>query len=153
MDLVELIFWGVLFVVLVVVETTSVQLIAIWFAIGSAASFVSSLLHASFPVQLIVFIVTSTLLLLVTRPFLKKVMHKSTVPTNADAIIGKSGIVTQSIENVKNQGRAKIDGLTWSVRSIDDGPIPEGEIVHVVKIEGVTAFVTAKHTSEQHSDL
>jgi membrane protein implicated in regulation of membrane protease activity len=144
----ELMLWGILFVVLIVVETITVQLIAIWFAVGSAGAFVATLLHASFPVQLVVFVVVSALLLIVTRPILKKITNRPAEHTNADAIIGKDGIVIESIENVQNKGRAKIDGLTWNARSIDEKPISEGEVVQVVKIEGVTAMVTAKQQSD-----
>ena len=42
----ELIFWGALFIVLVIAESISLQLVSIWFAVGSAAAFIASLFHA-----------------------------------------------------------------------------------------------------------
>ena len=42
---------------------------------------------------------------------------------------------------MKGTGEAKLDGLTWTVRSDDDSIIAEGETVEVKKIEGVKLIV------------
>lgn len=139
----ELIFWGALFIVLVIAESLTVQLVSIWFAVGSAVSFITAMLGGSLLLQIIVFTVVSVLLLVFTRPFLKKVMAKPQ-PTNADSVIGKSGIVIHEIENLQEQGRIKVDGLTWNARSVDGTPLEIGAAVSIVRIEGVTAFVEAE---------
>lgn len=134
----ELIFWGILFIATVVIESMTVQLISIWFSVGSAAAFIAAVFHAPLSVQLILFLVLSVLLLICTRPLVRKI---STKPTNADALIGKAGIVTETIDNLQNRGRAKIDGLSWNARSTDSSLIEEGAAVKVVRLEGVTAYV------------
>ena len=130
----ELIFWGILFIATVVIESMTVQLISIWFSVGSAAAFIAAVFHAPLSVQLILFLVLSVLLLICTRPLVRKI---STKPQ----LIGKAGIVTETIDNLQNRGRAKIDGLSWNARSTDSSLIEEGAAVKVVRLEGVTAYV------------
>ena len=57
------IFWGVLFVAFVIAETATVQLICIWLAAGSLASFLVSFFVPNILVQTVIFVVVSTLLL------------------------------------------------------------------------------------------
>ena len=136
----ELIFWGALFVVLVIAESVSLQLISIWFAAGSAAAFLAAIFHAPILVQILLFVAVSVVLLVFTRPLIRKTRVKPT-PTNADAVIGRGGIVTEAVDNLSAKGRAKIDGVSWTARSAAGEPIPAGTVIRVVRIEGVTAFV------------
>ena len=136
----ELIFWGALFVVLIIVESISLQLISIWFAAGSAAAFIAAIFHAPILVQIVLFVAVSVLLLVFTRPLIRKTRVQPT-PTNADAAVGREGIVTETIDNLSAKGRAQIDGVSWNARSTSSEPIAEGTVIRVVRIEGVTAFV------------
>ena len=38
--------------------------------------------------------------------------------------------------NFDNMGTAKINGVIWSIVSIDDNPLKEGTIVEIVKVSG-----------------
>lgn len=137
----EMIFWGVLFVVLIIAESFTLHLVSIWFAVGSAAAFIASIFHAPLIVQVILFIAISILLLIFTRPIVQKAKatHK---PTNADAIIGKNGVVIETIDNLHNLGRIQIEGLSWNSRSTENILIEKGTIVRIEHIEGVTVFVS-----------
>ena len=53
-------------------EALTVQLVSVWFVIGAVAALVSSLAGAELYVQIIVFIAVSVLMLLITRPLVKK---------------------------------------------------------------------------------
>lgn len=68
-------FWLILAIVLGVVEAASVQLMAIWFAVGAVVSIIPAVMGASLPVQFIVFLAVSTILLIATRPFAKKFLN------------------------------------------------------------------------------
>ena len=63
---------------------------------------------------------------------------------NSDAKIGKIGIVTEDIDNIKAIGAVKLDGLEWSAKSADDGVISKDQQVKVVAIEGVKLIVELK---------
>ena len=67
-----LIFWGVIFVVSLIAEIASMQLISIWFTVGSVGAFIAAMNGVGFPGQLGIFVLISVLLLLITRPLLAK---------------------------------------------------------------------------------
>ena len=106
---------------------------------GSLFAFGLSFITDSVMAQMVVFIVVSGTALAFTRPLVKKHIHKSTVPTNADMIIGKTALVTQPITADK-KGRVTVDGQSWLAQS--DVPLAVGEHVIVEKIAGVTLYVS-----------
>ena len=140
--------WAVLTVVFVVVEAVTVQLLTIWFAVGSVAALVATLLGATTVWQCIIFVTVSLLVLIATRPYVKKVIESRAEPTNADRCIGKEAIVSEKIDNRAGQGQVKIGGVTWTARSEDESVIEADEIVKVKKIEGVKVIVSKIKTEQ-----
>lgn len=134
--------WAALTVVFIVVEAVTVQLLTIWFAVGSVAALVATLLGATTVWQCIIFIFVSLLVLALTRPYVKKMIESRTEPTNADRCIGKEAVVCETINNRAGQGQVKIAGVTWTARSNDDSVIEADEIVKVEKIDGVKVIVS-----------
>lgn len=136
------IFWIVLFVILVVAEFATVQFVTIWFAAGAlVAVFLSGF---PFWIQLIAFVAVSLVLLILTRPLVKKLTKKPYVPTNADLDIGASAKVIETIDNESLKGRVSLKGVDWSARSTDGAVIQEGQTVIVDRIEGSKLFVSVK---------
>ena len=133
--------WLIFAVILGVVEACTVQLVAIWFAIGALVAIVPALMGATLWVQFFVFIGVAFLTLVATRPFVKKVIHVNHVHTNADSVIGKIGIVQQEINNDLGQGRVSVSGLDWAARSEEGEIFPVGEKVLIKAIHGVTLTV------------
>lgn len=131
-------FIGILFAV---AEGVSVQLVAVWFALGSAGAAISAMLGASFLVQFIVFIVLSVVSLASTRPLLKSKLMVHKVKTNADRVIGAVGVVIETIDNDLAKGRVSVGGLDWSARSFNGTVIEQGNKVKVNTIEGVKVIV------------
>ena len=129
---------GIIFGVL---EAVTVQLVSVWFVIGSCAALVSSLLGAKLYVQIIVFIVTSVLMLLITRPIVKKKLTVKVEPTNADRCIGLIATVIEDINNIDGTGLVKVDGKIWTARSLDSSIIEKGTKVIIEKIDGVKLIV------------
>lgn len=130
--------WFISFIILLVIELVTVNLVTIWFAIGALASMILSFFVDSFVIQIIVFIVVSVIALLVTKPIVKKFKGFSVTPTNSDMVIGKTGVVTKKIEANK-YGEVKIFGNSWTATS--DEEIEEKEKVKVLSIEGVKLIV------------
>lgn len=133
--------WIGALIAFIVIEALTVQLLTIWFALGSLAALIATLCSASIPVQIAVFAAVSLVALVVTRPFVKKFTGLKYSPTNADRFINETGIVTQEIDNIRETGCVKIKGSVWTARSADNGIIKEGETVTVKKIEGVKLIV------------
>lgn len=136
--------WIAIAIAMFVIEASTVGLVAIWFGVGSLASAIASIFGMSFKAQIVIFIVVSIVLLLLTRPFVKKIVKPKNSPTNADTLVGKVGVVIVKIDNISGVGRINIQGLDWAAKSNTEEPIPVGEKVIVNRIEGVTLIVTAK---------
>lgn len=137
----DLIIWGIVFAVMVVAELATFQLVSIWFAAGAAAAFAVALLDVDLWIQLIVFVAVSLILLIATRPLLKKFKADKTVPTNTELDVGRTAVVIEDIDNSHDTGRAKIDGIDWKAISVDDTIIKKGSIVKIIQIKGSKLFV------------
>ena len=70
-------------------------------------------------------------------------------PTNADRVIGQTGVVTVAISDREQSGQVRVMGQIWSART--DGAertdetadtIPVDTEVRVLRIEGVKLIVT-----------
>ncbi len=127
-------FWLVLFVVLSLFELATVNLVSIWFAIGAIITTFVSLVSDNIMIHLAVFAISSILLLLLTKPFVKKIKKRDVVPTNLDRVIGKVGVVTEVIEK-DGIGEVKVLGKKWSAYS--DKEIKENCKVKILSIDGV----------------
>ncbi|HIZ55515.1 MAG TPA: NfeD family protein [Firmicutes bacterium] len=139
-----MIIWVVAFIIFCIVEVSTVQLVSIWFAVGSLGAFLAALFQLPFWAQLLIFVLISGVLVLITRPLAKKLLSSKRIATNADRIIGLEGVVTESIHNGRAQGRVRVDGMSWSARSIDGVDISEGAEVIIRSIEGVKVIVEPK---------
>ena len=127
-------FWLVLFVVLALFELATVNLVSIWFSLGALITTFVSLATDNVMVHLAVFTLSSILLLLLTKPFVKKLKKRDVIPTNLDRVIGKVGVVTETIEK-DDIGEVKVLGKKWSAYS--DKEIKENSKVKVLSINGV----------------
>lgn len=135
------IIWIVAIIVFGIAEAATAGLVSIWFVAGSAAALIACELGAALWVQFVLFLVVSIVALIATRPIARKMLDKTVIPTNADRVLRRSAKVTETIDNENAAGAVYIDGKTWSARSEDGSVIPVGEMVTVVKMEGVKLFV------------
>lgn len=138
------IVWLILVVVFGLAEASTVGLTSIWFAAGSVAALLVSLVCRNLWVQAGVFVGVSLVTLLLVRPVAAKHFRpKDHTPTNADSLIGREGVVTEAIDNLAGSGQVKIAGQIWTARSDSGEVIPAGSTVTAVRIEGVRLFVQA----------
>ena len=141
MDYAMLIVWGTVMVVTIVAEIATTQMISIWFSCASLVSLVLACFNAPRWAQFCVFVAMTALLLILTRPIVKK-LKKQYVRTNADMNIGKTAIVTETIHNELSQGRATIGGVSWKAVSADGNVIEKDETVTIQVIEGAKLIVS-----------
>lgn len=137
------IIWLFLMVLFIMMEASTVAVISLWFAVGALAAMIASLLGGALWLQLVVFFAVSCLLLCALRPVLKRFFTPKLTKTNADAIVGTTGLVIGQINNVLAHGQVKLGAMQWSARSTTGAVIEEGTLVRVDRIEGVKVFVTA----------
>ena len=94
--------------------------------------------------QLLAFAVTTGVLMLLTRPVLKKRLESPDVLTNVNRMIGKGGIVTIAIDNDMNTGQIRVGTEYWTARlpeGSEAASVPVDAKVRVLSVEGVTARV------------
>lgn len=135
------VLWSVLLILFIIAEAITVQLVSIWFAIGSLVALIANFCGANTLVQAALFVGVSFAALLLTRPLVKKFSTPKIQRTNIDRIIGERAIVTEEIDNLRAIGIVKADGNSWSARSADGSIIPAGSVVEVQKIDGVKLIV------------
>lgn len=141
-QIIQGVIWLVVAVALCFLESVTVQLICIWFAGGAFVAMGAAFFGAPLNVQLVLFLVTSVLVLVFGRPFLKKRLTPKKTATNADALIGESGLVLEQINNRHAQGRVQAGGLSWLARAAeDDMEIPAETNVRILAIDGVKLIV------------
>ena len=132
------ILWIVIAAIFAVIEAMTTGLTSIWFAGGAIAAGVVAMVTDNLWIQFGVFVAVSILLLIVTRPFVKKHINGKVEKTNVDAIIGMKGIVVSAIEPHEN-GAVRADGKVWTAQS--DYEINAGKEVEIIGIKGVTIKV------------
>lgn len=135
-------FWLILAGILLLIEIFNSGFLIFWFSLGAIVAMLTSLVIDNLIVQTVVFLVVSTLLLFVTKPFVNKILPKeSFIKTNSNSIEGKIGKVIIDIDPIEGKGQVKIGGEVWSAKSADNTYISKDTEVSVEKIEGVKAIV------------
>lgn len=105
-------FWLSFVFVFIFLEAITVQLVSIWFAGGAVCAIIAALLGANETVQVVVFVLSSAVLLALTRPFVRKMTKGRKVATNADSLIGKTAVVTKKTDDMGLSGEAKVAGAS-----------------------------------------
>ena len=145
-------YWLMAAAILIVLEILTMGLTTIWFAGGALLAAVAAMLSCPVAVQIIVFAVTSLVLLLITRPLATHFLNNKTVKTNAESLIGQSCLVTKDIDNLRASGEVTVRGQTWSARSeSEEILIPAQTVVEIVKISGVKLIVRERSGPEEES--
>lgn len=143
------VLWLALLIVFAVLEASTVSLVSIWFMGGALTALIAALCGAEIWLQIILFFVVSIALLLCLRPLSKKLLKKRKVATNADSNIGKTAVVTETIDNLRGTGAVKISGVEWSARSVDDSVLEKDAVVRILRIEGVKVCVERAEKKEE----
>lgn len=143
------VLWLVLLIVFAVLEASTVSLVSLWFMGGALTALIAALCGAEIWLQVVLFFVVSIALLLCLRPLSKKLLKKRKVATNADSNIGKTAVVTETIDNLRGTGAVKISGVEWSARSVDDSVLEKDAVVRILRIEGVKVCVERAEKEEE----
>lgn len=111
------------------IGSISAALVASWFGL---------------PYQLCTFIVITSIAFSLLRSYIKK--QKTHHTTNAAALIGKQGIVTEQI-TATTPGRVRINSEEWRAQGLHDTFLEPGSRITVVRIERTTLIVSPLHNS------
>ena len=137
--------WTLLGVLLLVAEMFTPGFWLACLAIGAfAAGLVGLLPGVGATVEVIVGSVTSLASMVGLRPMLMRrfrIGSATELRTNVEALLGKTGVVTERIEGGARQGRLVVEGENWRGASVDKGILEPGTRVMVVQVDGTTLLV------------
>lgn len=136
--------WLIAAIVLVIIELLTAGFGVICFAVGALFSALAAFLGMDSLVwQLLIFAVASVLCFIFLRPVVLRFLDKKSkdVKTNADALIGKTAIVSETIDSSVNQGRVAVDGDDWKAVSADGSVINKGEKVEIISRDSIILTV------------
>lgn len=134
--------WLILAGIFVIGEVITSGFLIFWLALGSLIAMVVSFVTDNIIIQTTVFLISSVILILATKPLIKKFANTETVKTNVQSIIGKKGLVTKDISSINSTGQVKIDGELWSAIGMNDMDISKGTEVKIEEIKGVKVIVS-----------
>lgn len=138
----DTILWLILLVVLALIEIATLGLTTIWFAVGALVATIVAALGGPLWLQIALFLIASILVLIFLRPIAVKFFNKDREKTNVESLIGMHAVVVSEIDNQNEQGQAKLNGLDWMARSVDEKiTIPVGAVVTVLEVRGVKLIV------------
>ncbi len=134
-------FWVIVAAVALVVEIISLGLSSIWFTGGAIVAAIIGYMNGPIWLQIVAFIVVSTVLLLVMRPLAKKHLAIGQEKTNTDSLIGRTEKVLVTVDNNAGTGMIKLGDVEWRAVSDDGSVIPEGTLVVIQRLEGTRLYV------------
>ena len=110
--------WAVIAVVCLILELSSGDFFIICFSIGAVFAIISAVIGLNVYWQILIFAIFSLLSVVFVRPVALRWLHKNepNKRTNADALMGRTGRVTEAIPAGGN-GYVQIDGDLWKAVS------------------------------------
>ncbi|MFA6667102.1 MAG: NfeD family protein [Bacilli bacterium] len=139
--------WTGVFVVAILVELFTTDLVSIWFCGGSIVALVLCAIGMGIDIEpmwwisIIVFAVVSILLLFALRPVAKKLLMQREMKSNVDELIGMKARVIKDITELE-RGEIKIHDVVWTAEASNPNEvIKKDDIVVVLAIEGNKAIV------------
>lgn len=136
--------WLIAALLFFIIEIFTAGIAVICFSFGSLGAMVAAACGLGFTWQVAVFAVITLLSFIFLRPLIIRLFNKNgkgEVKTNAEAIIGRVGIVSERISDEENTGRVKIDGDDWKAVSNDKSTIEVGQKVRIVKLDSIIVTV------------
>lgn len=144
MQLVGIILWVVVFFIAVIVESLEPQLVSLWFAGGALVALLfATFFNVNLIWQILIFTLTTVVLLILTRPFVRQVTNRPSVPTNADALIGKEILVEKGF-GPKEAGMGLHGDVRWKLVCEKPVTFKPGEFAIIQAIHGNKLTVIKK---------
>ncbi len=131
-----------------IIEIATVGFLIFWLGIGALLAMCTSFITDNLFIQTAVFVISSSILIPLTRPLLKKFEKNDSVKTNAYSLEGKTGIVTIDINPLTATGQVKVNGEVWSAKAEEN--IEKNTEIEVLKIDGVKLIVKPKVLSAKN---
>ncbi|MBQ3573504.1 MAG: NfeD family protein [Clostridia bacterium] len=146
------VIWLIIALIAGIAEAATVSLISVWFALGAVAAAIAAAFGLGAIAQVIIFLAASLILMALTAPLCRKFRMGEKTPTNADRLIGRTGIITEDVDPLQGKGEVKVGGQVWSVQVRGGGRAKVGDNVIVEDIEGAHLVVSLKNDIENEEE-
>ena len=133
-------------------EMITVGFLIFWLGIGALLAMIVSFFKTNIIIQTAVFVISSIILILATKPFVKRFVDVKKTNTNVFSIIGKKALVIKEIDPINAKGQIKVNSEIWSAESENGEKIEEGSEVEIIRINGVKAIVKKVSTINNLAD-
>lgn len=142
--------WIIVAVLLFIVEIFTPAFLAACLAIGCIVAGIFSYFDFGMKIQLFAFSIGTLLSFFGVRPFILKYGHKKSndIKTNVNALVGKIGKVTVTIDNYQNQGRITVEGDDWKAETENNEILNAGEKVEILKVN--STILTVKSIKKEN---
>ena len=137
----EAYFWFAIAGTLMIIEIATLGLTTIWFAAGALVAFLAAYIGFGVPVQVIIFLAVSIILLILTRPIAIKYFNQERQKTNAESLIGQKAIVIEEVNPLQATGKVEVNGMEWSAKTEESDRIEVSTVVSIKGIQGVKLIV------------
>lgn len=127
--------WLILAIVFLIIESITIEIVTIWFAIGSLISMITALIGIDLAWQITWFTFVSIILIIFARPLINRLLKLKDYKTNIDSLIGKMAIATSEIRP-NEYGEVKVNEAIWKATCLDKEIILVGQKVTIKEIIG-----------------
>jgi membrane protein implicated in regulation of membrane protease activity len=137
--------WGISALLLLGGELWTQSFVLLWPALGAAATSVGAYLGLDEHGQLILFSVTSMVLLALSRTVFRKLLFPPSheVLSNAEAIPGTTVLVLEAVGDQFHPGTVRLGGEVWSAYSADGRSFDKGNVARVARVDGLKLVIEA----------
>lgn len=129
------IVWLIVFVVLMIAELVTYNLVTIWFALACIPVIFIAMLDVSPAMQVMLFAIFAAILLISTKKLVRKLQKKGDI----SSLVGTEVTVTALTSEHEGQARTR-NGVTWNVVSADQ-QLTVNSRYHVKQVSGNTLII------------
>lgn len=135
-------WWAGLAILLMIAEIFVPGFFLLCLGIGCVGASLTAAVGLGSSAQLIAFSTFSLVSFFTLRPLLmKRMWNTPELLTNAEAIVGQRGRVTQDFDPGLRLGRVAAAGDDWRAESVNDRTLRVGDLIEVVRVESNTLIV------------
>ena len=127
-----MVIWAVVIGATLLLEFFTVDFFACCFSLGALVSLILAVFGVELVWQILVFFVVSIVAMCATRPLVKRLIKKPTVPTNVDQNYGKTARLLADV--VDGTSSIKINDVVWTVAC--DAALKKNDLVMIERVEG-----------------
>ena len=136
-------WWMYAAVLFFIIEVFTPGFIVACLGLGSLVAAITAYMGYNIDAQFIAFSASTLISLFLIRPLLyKKGEKQDKIKTNTEALIGRVGSVSKTINNSSKSGRVLIDGDQWKALSQNNEIIELNDQVEVISID--STIITVK---------